>query len=252
MITYTLSNPLAHDTSKVRDIHKLQRALKADGFYHGLIDGIFGTGTAGAAKTAKWRYGYPAKYVLPTAGQQLYDYLTGAVGLPPAYRIRRRQRGFGGDSPETKLRNAIVFWAEWGVTHEPEIHYTMDERRDDWLRHAAGALPLTTDCSGFVTACYRWAGAADPSGFGYRVVGFTGTLLDHGSTIPLSQARIGDLVIWGAHPGHHVAVIVDVSNAKDPMLVSHGREGGPNHVRLSAETAAQRRSYVVKQYIPAL
>jgi hypothetical protein len=215
--------------------------------YGGLVDGIFGAGTGLACKHAKWRLGYPSRACVETGGQQLMDYLTGAEHLPLAYSIRRRARGFG-ITREDVVRAKIVTWARWGVANEPRIHYSMGGQRDDWLAHSAGTLPLTTDCSGFVTACYRWAGAPDPSGLGYRYVGYTGTLLDHGTTIPLYQAKPADVVIWGSFPGHHTALIVDVKNASDPLLVSHGFEGGPNLERLSAETAAQRRSYVIKRY----
>ncbi|MHB8469552.1 MAG: Hint domain-containing protein [Gaiellaceae bacterium] len=38
----------------------------------------------------------------------------------------------------------------------------------------ARTLPLTTDCSGFVTLCYHLAGAPDPNGRGYDGQGWTG------------------------------------------------------------------------------
>lgn len=247
-MSYKLANPLMHDVAPKHGIHDMQRALQADKFYHGPIDGIFGVGSAQAAKTAKWHYGYPKRKVLPTAGIPLYKFLTGAKRLPLSYRIRRHARGYGVTRAD-KLRSKIVWWAEWGIQNEPSIHYTMGPQRDDFLSHPPGALPMSTDCSGFATACYKWAGAADPSGFGYRFVGFTGTMLDHGYTVPLFQARVGDLVIWGTAPGHHVAVIINVSDRLDPTLSSHGREGGPNRVKLSVETHAQQRPYVIKRYI---
>lgn len=250
MKTYQLSNPLAgtNDPHARAEIRPLQSALKKAKLFHGTIDGIFGAGTADACKRAKWRFGYPAKACVGTGGQQLHDYLTGAEPLPLAFRLRRKARGFG-LTREDKIRGRIVAWAmPWGIAHEPEIHYSESSQRDDWLAHGPGALPLTTDCSGFVTACYRWAGAHDPSGFDYRYVGYTGSLLDHGDTIPIWQADPGDIVIWGTFPGHHTAVIVDTRNHADPLCVSHGSESGPNLERVSVETAAQRRSYVVKRY----
>lgn len=253
MRTYSLSNPLAgsgstpEDVQARNEIRPLQSALKKAKLYAGKVDGVFGAGTGDACRTAKWRLGYPAWACQRRGGQQLHDYLTGAEGLPVAFRLRRRARGFG-LTREDHLRERIVWWARWGVSNEPQIHYSMGSVRDDWLHYSPGALPLTTDCSGFVTACYRWAGAKDPSRLDYREVGYTGTLLDNGVTIPVWQAKPGDLVIWGAFPGHHTAVIVDMRKPNDPLLVSHGFEGGPNLERLSVETAAQRRSYIVKRY----
>lgn len=240
--TYHLGNPLQHGPG----VKELQMALKKDKFYNGPIDGIFGIGTAGACKRAKYRLGYPTAAVVPTGGAVLLSYLTGEEHLPATFVLRRHERGYG-ISKEQWVRAAIVANALWGVSHEPSIHYTMDNRRDDALRGPERHLPLWTDCSGFDTLCYKWAGAPDPNGLKYRALGFTGTMLDHLKTIPLHDAEIGDLVIWGIYPGHHVAMIVNMSNPKDPDLVSHGQERGPFHISLSAETAAQKRGYVVKR-----
>lgn len=244
METYHLSNPLQHNP----EVKHLQLALKAGNFYNGPIDGTFGQGTAMACKRAKFNLGYPDAFVLPIGGQQLFNYLTGAKGLPLAYQIRRHKRG-AGLSKNDKLRQAIVANAVWGVRNEPNIHYTQDSRRDDALHGKPETLPLYTDCSGFATLCYKWAGGPDPNGYNFRLLGFTGSMLDHGVTIPLHDARPADLVIWGGFPGHHVASIHDMENPVDPLLISHGQESGPNYVRLSIETRAQNRPFVVKRYI---
>lgn len=238
MRTYSLTNPFMHG----QELEPLQTALEKAKLYAGPIDGIFGVGTADACKRAKYRLGYPIKAVERTGGQTLLDFLDGAKGLPLAYRLRRHARGYG-ISREDRIRAAIVKWARQGVHDEPSIHYAQIRP----IPHA-WRLPFTTDCSGFVTLCYQLAGARDPNGLGYNGEGYTGTLLEHGETIPLWQAKPGDLVIWGWFPGHHVAVIVDVSNPADVLLVSHGREQGPELVSLLAETAGQHRSYVVKRY----
>lgn len=238
MRTYSLTNPLMHGA----DLEPLQKALKADKLYLGPIDGIFGAGTGDACKRAKYRLGYPISAVERTGGQTLLDYLDGAVALPLAYKLRRHARGFG-LSREDTVRAAIVKWARQGVAEEPSIHYAQIRPIPSGWK-----IPFTTDCSGFVTLCYHQAGAKDPNGLAYNGQGYTGTLLDHGTTIPLWQAKPGDLVIWGVFPGHHVAVIVDVKNPTDPEIVSHGTEAGPLLETLSAEDAAQRRPYVVKTY----
>lgn len=248
MRTYGLTNPLAGSGSTPEakterdEIRRLQIVLRSAGLYKGPVDGVFGAGTGDACKQAKWRLGYPRSAVSRTGGQILLDYLTGKKRLPLAYVVRRKARGFG-LSREEKLRAGIVRWARQGVKDEPQIHYAQVRPIPSSWR-----LPMLTDCSGFVTLCYRQAGAKDPNGLGYNGQGWTGTLLDHGETVPLWQAKPGDLVIWGAHPGHHVAVIVDVSNPVDPLTVSHGSDRGPIVVSVVAETAAQRRPYVVKRY----
>ena len=75
------------------------------------------------------------------------------------------------------LADAIRDEASWGVVHEAEIHYGQ-LRPIDGLA-TPHKLPLATDCSGFVTLCYKWAGAPDPNGRGYDGYGYTGTLLQH-------------------------------------------------------------------------
>lgn len=236
MKTYSLTNPLMHGP----DLKPLQKALKADKFYGGPIDGIFGAGTGDACKTAKKHLGYPLAACVETGGQTLLDYLNGTKPLPVAYKLRRRARGYG-VTVEERQRAAIVKWARWGIDHEPEIRYAQIRP----IPHTA-QLPLTTDCSGFVTLCFQLAGAPDPNGLRYNGQGWTGTLLSHLQTIPLWQAKPADLVVWGWYPGHHTAILLE--SGVDPLIASHGAENGPLLERLSVETAAQRRNYVIKRY----
>lgn len=98
------------------------------------------------------------------------------------------------------------------------------------------SLPLTTDCSGFVTLCYYLAGAPDPNGLGYAGQGWTGTLLDH--LPPAALPRPGDIVVFGAYPGRHCALLLEPGD--DPLLASHGQERGPLAIRLGAEQAIQQ------------
>ncbi len=131
-------------------------------------------------------------------------------------------------------RQRAVSWGLWGARHEPQIHYSMQADRDDWLQAKKGHLPLVTDCSGFVTLCYRWAGLPDPNGLGYRTLGWTGTLLDHHHVSPPIQAALpADLIVIGPPPGDHVVMVVE--RGRDPLVVSHGSEGGPRLQRLSVD-----------------
>ncbi len=133
------------------------------------------------------------------------------------------------------IRAAIVEHARWGIANEGQIHYQQ-------LRPIDGIgqprkLPLQTDCSGFATLCYRWAGAPDPNGLGFNGQGYTGTILQHCRAIPLAAVQPGDLVTWGAAPGHHVALVLEAG--PDPLLCSHGQEKGPAAIRFSLETQYQ-------------
>ena len=136
---------------------------------------------------------------------------------------------------EARIRARIVATARWGVANASRIHYA--ETRPIPLP-AAGTLPplsLTTDCSGFVTICYRAAAAPDPNGNGYSGAGFTGTLLQRG--LRLTVPSPGDVVVYGGGTGHHAALIV--SGGTDPLTVSHGSEAGPLLIRVSEERKYQ-------------
>ncbi|HET7571066.1 MAG TPA: hypothetical protein VFJ77_00180 [Gaiellaceae bacterium] len=133
------------------------------------------------------------------------------------------------------LRRRIVANARWGIRNEPRIHYR-ELRPIDGL-HERRKLPLETDCSGFVTLCYAWAGAPDPNGLDYDGAGWTGTLLEHMRPLALADAQPGDLVVWGDPPGHHVALVLEPGD--DPLLCSHGQERGPLAIRFSVESAYQ-------------
>jgi cell wall-associated NlpC family hydrolase len=132
----------------------------------------------------------------------------------------------------TTVRQKIVTAARWGIANEPRIHY--GELRPIPLGRT---LPLTTDCSGFVTVCYYVAGAPDPNGRGYDGSGYTGTLLGWLPSIAPVVADRGDLVVWGTYPGRHVALVLEPGD--DPLLCSHGQERGPIAIRFSAECAFQ-------------
>ena len=129
-------------------------------------------------------------------------------------------------------RAKIVAAARWGIANEPRIHY--GQIRPMPLTRV---LPLTTDCSGFVTLCYYLAGAPDPNGLAYSGQGWTGTLLRHLPAIDQTEARRGDVVVWGAYPGRHCAIVLE--SGDDPLLASHGAERGPLEVRFTAESRHQ-------------
>lgn len=131
-------------------------------------------------------------------------------------------------------RKHLVAWARWGVLHDPEIHYA--EVRPMPL---TAQLPMTTDCSGFVTFCYKQAGCADPNGAGYSGYGYTGTLLAHGRQVPLRSVLPGDLIVYGPGTGEHVAIVVEAST--DPLTVSHGQESEPAYVRVSQDGRQPQR-----------
>jgi len=135
------------------------------------------------------------------------------------------------------LRSDMVAQAEWGIAHEPQIHYA-EKRPIPLDAFKAHRLPLTTDCSGFVTCVAYAAGVKpDPNGQGYNGQGYTGTLLAHLPHITRAQAVAGDFVVFGPYPGEHVVMLLQDGSATDPYVASHGTEGGPRKEKLSTEIA---------------
>jgi cell wall-associated NlpC family hydrolase len=203
-------------------------------FNVGGIDGEYGELTAAATSRAKWALGYPDTKVDGAFGPKLEAYLGGAP-LPADYAARRAQRLA---HPYAQQRAQIVANAEWGVAHESQIHYSENGPRLAGLGHPQ-LLPLVTDCSGFATLCFNWAAAPDPNGNAYdpHKTAYTGTMMMACHPVPRSAVQPGDLVVFGAYPGNHVCVVV--RTGADPLLVSHGSEGGPKHVPFSAELAWQ-------------
>lgn len=226
--TLHLTNPLMTGP----DVTALQQALGPYG--PGPADGQFGPATAAAVKRAKLALGYPDAQCNESAGPQLVGYLGGAP-LPADYRARQQARRHDAAKALT-VRDQIVANARWGIANEPQIHY-QQVRPIDGL-HRAQQLPLRTDCSGFSTLCYAWAGAPDPNGLNFSGLGYTGTLLQHMTKVPLAAVQPGDLVVWGPAPGHHVALVLE-NDGEDPLLCSHGQEKGPLEIRFSVETKYQ-------------
>ena len=230
---------LANPHMKGADVEEAQRLLQANPFGRfdpGGVDGDYGPLTATAVERAKWLLGYPPGDVDDSFGPTLKLFLEGERKLPARYLKLRRER-LKALPGEAETRAAIVRWALWGVEKTEQIAYSQGATRLGALGDP-GTLPLGTDCSGFATLCYAWAGAPDPNGLAYSGLGYTGTLLQHMTRVPLAAVQPGDLVVWGPAPGHHVAIVLE-SDGHDPVLCSHGQEKGPMEIRFSIESRYQ-------------
>jgi lysozyme family protein len=210
-------------------------------FDAGKADGEYGELTAGAVQRAKWELGYPANARDSTFGPQLKAFLSGKKQLPPPFNKRRAQRIKQAGSQQA-IRKRIVQWALWGCKNTGRIAYTQNGNVRLSQLGKNASVPLATDCSGFATLCYSWAGAPNPNAAGTydaRQPAFTGSMLGHMRKIPKNAAQPGDLVVWTPPAtGQHVCLVV--SAGADPMLVSHGDDSGPKKLRFSAEDAYQR------------
>jgi Putative peptidoglycan binding domain len=210
------------------DVAALQRLLAP--YHPGPVDGEYGPLTAAAVERAKWALGYPEERCDGNAEPALGTYLGGGpLPFDDAVRLNARAPDV---ASTLALRARIVGVARWGIAQAAEIHYA--ELRPIEGLYRPWQVPLRTDCSGFVTLCYAWAGAPDPNGLGYDGQGFTGTLIAHLRPVPLDGAQEGDLVVWGEPPGVHVALVLEPGS--DPLLCSHGREEGPLETRFSDES----------------
>jgi hypothetical protein len=225
---------------RVKEAQNLLAHNKYGKFYAAAVDGQFGPLSDSATKLAKRDLGYAKKDINGTFGPHLYGYLKGTEKLPLANQIRRKAR-LAAANGESSKRSRIVAELKWGIAHTASIHYAQIRPMPlkAWKAHK---LPLTTDCSGSITCAYYSAGADDPNGLKYNGQGYTGTMLTHLPHIHASQAKPGDLIVFGAYPGAHVCAILETG--ADPLLFSHGQEAGPFSIRMSVEHAAHRNGPV--------
>jgi hypothetical protein len=147
-------------------------------------------------------------------------------------------------APTYTKRQYVVRLCHWGIINKASIHYAEVRPMPHTKPHILPHLPLTTDCSGWVTLCYQYAGAADPNGLSYDGQGYTGTLLKHMKHISIGKVQPGDLVVYGckSNPnGHHVAAIIAVgSHTPDTIQTcSHGSEAGPLEISVTHEANYQ-------------
>lgn len=135
----------------------------------------------------------------------------------------------------TDSRSTIVAWANYFAGKTSDFVYSEGPDRMSALGVWPLHFPIHADCSAFVTLCYWLAGAPDPNGgtaynaTGFGREGYTGTLLGHGTHIPASAVVAGDLVVYGATPGEHTAIVVLVQG-NDILTVSHGGPTGQSPV----------------------
>lgn len=137
-----------------------------------------------------------------------------------------------------RTRKLVLEYCRWGYANEPSIHYAQSRPIDGLTSKDYKKLPKYTDCSGFATLAYAYAGAPDPNGYGFNGYGFTGTMYQSCKHIPQSQAKAGDLVEFGGYPGSHVVVLIEDGSKADPMCMSHGQESGPRPYPLSVQKSA--------------
>ncbi len=173
----------------------------------------------------------------------------GAMSQPGFENPQRTPLGTSAAPVPVKTdRQWIVQFAHWACAHEPQIHYAEIRPIPHVTPHVLPHLPFTTDCSGFSTMAYQYAGAPDPNGNHYDGQGYTGSLLQHahatGAVVPIGKVRPGDLVVYGckSNPnGHHVAIVTAVAakTFAGIQTASHGQEKGPFAITVAVEAQYQ-------------
>lgn len=177
------------------------------------------------------------------------------------YQVRKRkkqarERGWGFKSGKIKPakpaeehkspRDVMHAWMSVALEHEPYIHY-QQSRPIPHLGSAKSAWDaasgMTTDCSGSTTICFRAAGLPDPNGNSYNGSGYTGTLRAHLPTKNLSDAKVGDIIVYGGGNGSHVCIVFKAG--RDPEMFSHGQESGPKLYSHSVENSSHGGYYTV-------
>lgn len=198
-------------------VFQMQRALKAAKFRpaSSSATGVFGNATRDEIKRFQKAKKLPASGVYGLATHR---------SLSPYYDQagRGRLQQVAHSRQVTKYRNAIVHAASVAWSHRSQMAYSQSASRG--FLPVLPNFPHATDCSGYATWLFKVSGLADPSGFGYRIVGYTGTLALHGARVSASGRLFpGDLVFYGGgYPFGHVAIVVDGFRR---LVSSHGSPG---------------------------
>lgn len=144
-------------------------------------------------------------------------------------------------------RRHIARRAQWGVDHALSIHYLQYRPMRTLWKWRNRTIPISCDCSEAATGLYFAAYAPDPNGFGYNGVGNTSSLVNHLPHIPKSSAKRGDIVVYTGGDNAHAVVLMQrvYPWRQDPIVFSHGSEGGPYKLHLSSVTAVHRYQPIV-------
>jgi hypothetical protein len=122
------------------------------------------------------------------------------------------------------MHAGMVWFGHRGARDQAGIHYAQVRPILHEYR-----LPMNTDCSGWATLCCELVGAPDPNGFHFDGVGNTTTMLANASPIKRDMLSTGCHVLFSGPD--HVGFVV--KPGADPLLSSHGSEGGPLLIPLS-------------------
>lgn len=112
--------------------------------------------------------------------------------------------------------------AQAGLKNKKNLRY--EEIRPIQYDFLNPPYPKTLDCSGFVIACYKYAGLTDPSANSYNGQGFTGDMIPNCTKISKGDAVAGDMCFFGSSESATTHVNIYVGNGQS---ISHGHPGTP-------------------------
>ncbi len=140
-----------------------------------------------------------------------------------------------------KIREAMAAYCKQAVANEWNISYS--QQRPFHYYQNIGTGHAVLDCSGFVGNVYHAAMHTtavfmhDPLDYRYTGYGWTGSLEAYlrvfGKRVTEDNGYlVGDVARWGTGNHAHTAVCSKAGSASTAQWTSHGREAGPDVVKL--------------------
>lgn len=152
------------------------------------------------------------------------------------------------------LQKFITEFCVAAVKNEPNWHYSMN--RPFKLDINPSAASISSDCSGFVVQAVDYARRKvaglrdevyDPSKYDFKGYGNTDDDEDGWPHIS-SPFRVGDLAHFAN--SRHVVICIQAGDRSGAVWASHGREAGPETIRLSTYRTEDFMFVVRPKYIP--
>lgn len=206
-----------------------------------------GTGNNGYSK-GRWQRlrSMKARHDGPHAGEWALD----TYGM----KLIQDEAGETSDSDAlTVLQQHMVVFVKAAIKNEPNWHYDMSRPVKLDIDPAAGFI--RSDCSGFVIQATDYARrqanlfgtVRDPSKMNWSGYGNTDLYEDDWPKIG-SPYRVGDLAHFANE--RHVVICYQAGDRSTALWGSHGREGGPESIKLSTYRVEDFMFVVRPQYIP--
>lgn len=187
----------------------------------------------GHCKLINGAFGPTLRYML-ISGHRPFRYKQRSGNRRGAYE--QAQKKVRAQSSLSKKQQLLVYYATTAINHNGFIGYSQAFRAGLQYPWPPFTHYSTTDCAGFVTSVYwrAFGGAAygDPSGYGFRYVGWGGSIANSSNTHlvwrrgqSLNRLHVGDIIMYGySWPYSHTVMLIDRAHLR---VASHGSDLGP-------------------------